>query len=439
MKRYKEFDLGVGLSRKWNAKEAGREVAENTLKKLGHNPSFFVLIATIHYEKHGGFQEFLNGVWEVLPEGTPLVGGTVTGFITSEGCFTRGAAAWAGYYEHMDVAVGFGKNTKRHPFLAGKTCGNKIRSALRHSSYQKKMVFNFIAGGLYLKVPGIGLAKVIKGRLIPKIYDYFFHIFEIFLQKGVGREIEVLSGLKDQLTDYYVIGGSCNDDNNYMSNYQFYNRKVFVNAVVSLGISTDLNGSLHGGHGLDKKGKTLNITKKGWKGYIIKEINGIPATECYLREVGWSKELLNEKINEKTPFFPFGTRDEHGVLYPYPVAIFLGDYLVFSHNIINDEIQLMDTSGKKLIQAIDETIQEMDVTNTLFGFAVSCCARLQTLGKNIYQTQQKMKTFFDDDFLVIYTMGEHRGFPNKNAYQLQESFNLLSINEKKGYKKEKLG
>ena len=58
------------MSRKWDALEAGREVARNTIKKLKTPPDFFLLFSTIHYEKHGGFQEFLNGVCDILPEAT---------------------------------------------------------------------------------------------------------------------------------------------------------------------------------------------------------------------------------------------------------------------------------------------------------------------------------------------------------------------------------
>ena len=43
-----EFEVSVGMSRKWDAREAGREVAENTLKKLNHDPSFFLLFSTIN-------------------------------------------------------------------------------------------------------------------------------------------------------------------------------------------------------------------------------------------------------------------------------------------------------------------------------------------------------------------------------------------------------
>ena len=88
-----KFEAAVGMSRKWDARDAGREVAETAIKNLSRPPDFFLLFSTIHYEKHGGFQEFLNGVWDVLPKGTPLIGGTVAGFANKYGCYTRGAMA----------------------------------------------------------------------------------------------------------------------------------------------------------------------------------------------------------------------------------------------------------------------------------------------------------------------------------------------------------
>ena len=81
-----DFEAAVGMSRKWDAREAGREVAQSTIEKLNHPPKFLILFSTIHYEKHGGFEEFLNGVWDILPKETVLVGGTVAGFINKYGC-----------------------------------------------------------------------------------------------------------------------------------------------------------------------------------------------------------------------------------------------------------------------------------------------------------------------------------------------------------------
>jgi hypothetical protein len=415
------------MSRKWDARDAGREVARNTLKKLKTPPSFFLLFSTIHYEKYGGFQEFLNGVWDVLPKKTPLIGGTVTGFINGHGCFTRGATAFALSYVDMDVAIGYGKNTKRNPIKAGKNCAKVIRKSLETSKYKNKLLLNLVSGGQYPNFPFLGITRVIKGKVLPKLWDLLFHYSEIVIQKGVGRESEVLKGLRNELEDYYFIGGGSNDDNSYLNNYQFYNNLLMKNSVVALGISMDRNLTLRSGYGLNRTGKKLKITKKGWKSYIIKELDNLPATSKFLEAVGWHGDLLDTRINHRTPFFPFGAFDDEGVLFPYPVGIFLGDYLVFSHNIVSDEIELLDTSGKKLIGAVDNTVNNNDIINPLFGYSISCCARLETLGKNIIYTKNKMEEVFGDNFLVLYTMGENVGKPGGKIYQLQETFNLLSI------------
>jgi len=108
-----KLETAVGMSRKWDAREAGKEVARSTIEKLTTPPDFFLLFSTIHYEKHGGFEEFLNGVWDVLPKDTKLIGGTVAGFINNYGCFTRGASALAVSSSDIDVKIGIGHDTKK--------------------------------------------------------------------------------------------------------------------------------------------------------------------------------------------------------------------------------------------------------------------------------------------------------------------------------------
>jgi len=42
-----EVDAAVGMTRKWDAREAGREVARSTIKQLNSPPNFFLLFSTI--------------------------------------------------------------------------------------------------------------------------------------------------------------------------------------------------------------------------------------------------------------------------------------------------------------------------------------------------------------------------------------------------------
>ena len=117
-----KLEASIGMSREWDARKAGREVAKSAIKNLKTPPNFFLLFSTIHYKDHGGFQEFLNGVWDVLPKGIPLIGGTVAGFLNNHGCFTRGATALAVAYPNLDVAIGIGRNTRKNPKKAAKNC-----------------------------------------------------------------------------------------------------------------------------------------------------------------------------------------------------------------------------------------------------------------------------------------------------------------------------
>ena len=180
-----ELKAGVGLSRKWDAREAGREVALSTLEKLdGENPKFFLLFSTIHYEKYGGFQELLNGVWDVLPEGTPLIGGTVAGFMNRYGCYTRGVTSLTVAHSQIDVAAGIGLNTKRDPKKAVKNCAEMIKKGLNPSNYNNKFLFELVSGGKIPQFPGMGRRRVIKSGMTSKIATKLSDISLTTLQYG---------------------------------------------------------------------------------------------------------------------------------------------------------------------------------------------------------------------------------------------------------------
>ena len=169
-----KVDAAVGMSRKWDAREAGREVARDTIQKLSSPPDFFLLFSTIHYEKYGGFEELLKGVWDVLPKNTPLIGGTVAGFINNYGCFTRGTTALSVSYPNMDVVLGFGKNTKRNPKKAANQCSQMIKKGFSSSKYENKLLLNLIAGPSRMKIPGKGYTFVVDSGIVSKFVISIF-------------------------------------------------------------------------------------------------------------------------------------------------------------------------------------------------------------------------------------------------------------------------
>ena len=294
------------MSRNWDAREAGREVASSCLENLKGNPKFLLLFSTIHHEKNGGFQEFLNGVWEILPKDTPLIGGTVAGFINSKGCFTRGSTALAVSYDNMDVAVGIGKNTKKYPIKAANDCANMIKNGLEKSNFKTNILIDLISGGLTFQIPFLGRRRVLQD--IPGfLTNATVKMTSYLLSKGPGREEEVLEKLGNLLDDYYILSGSCMDDNLFLNNYQFFNDKVVQNSIVSIGIKTDLNFDIERDHGLSETDKKFKITKLSSDKRFIYKINGKPAVSELLKQMSWPDSYMTEKLlHSRTLYYPLG-------------------------------------------------------------------------------------------------------------------------------------
>ena len=183
-----KLETSIGISRRWDAREAGKEVAEMTIQKLRSPPNFFLLFSTIHYKDHGGCQEFLEGVWEVLPAGTPLIGGTVAGFINNYGCYARGATALAISYPNMDVAMGYGIRTKRNPKKAARNCANMIRKGLQNSPYKNKFLIDMISAPIIPKIPFMGETNNVKSKILGGILAHIGIPIAQYLGTGIGKE-----------------------------------------------------------------------------------------------------------------------------------------------------------------------------------------------------------------------------------------------------------
>ena len=423
-----KFEAAVGMSRKWEAREAGREVARNTIEKLSRPPNFFLLFSTIHYEKHGGFQEFLNGVWDVLPKGTPLVGGTVAGFINPEGCYTRGATGLAVTYSNIKVAVGIGRNTGRWPKLAGRKCAKKIQDELKKTNYRNLLCIDFISGVTMPTIPGMPRIVVLKNRILAQMSLALLKISTIVFQKGVAREENVLKELLNALgNNTYVFGGSTVDNNVFARSYQFFNDKVVKNSIVTLAIATDKRPQIRSAHGFeltDQKFKKIKLT--AWN-RMIKKIDGEPAVKKYLDTLNWSEDLIDERtFHRRLIFNPLGAKDEEGFIHPFVPGAFLGNDYVTGCPIVNDEVGILKASGLNLISAVTQVVDQINQNEDFFLFT-SCASRLETLGANEFQTQKIISEKIKKPFLLVYTTGENYYLPGKTIKNLEITFNSLSL------------
>ena len=430
-----EFSAAVGLSREWDARKAGREVASDALAKLkGKKPDVFLVFSTIHYEKHGGFKELLKGIWEILPEGTPLIGGTIAGFIVPQGCFTRGVVALVVSSKRIDLAIGVEKNIKRNPKGSASKCADKIRKNLTSSKFKNKFLLNLPSGITTPKIPGFpDNLRVIRHNSISKLLLIGTRLSLILLQKGPGRESQIIEKLSEKLPEYQIIGGSFIDDNKGYNNYQFYNNEVYTNALITLGISTDYDINVNSSFGLTETSHKFTITKKSTYDLIIEKINGKKAFDEMLKILNWPDYFLEDsaRLLRRTFYTPIGYTVD-GKKYISVMAFIFGDNIMVSPEIKANECCIMAASGKDLINSIESNLADTKDKNIKLGLMVSCIVHLETLGPSIYKVHEKLINHFKEKpFIQIYTVGEDVYTQKTGAKRIAESYNSAVFTSEK--------
>lgn len=417
-----KLEASVGMSRKWSAREAGREVAETAIKNLSEPPSFFLLFSTIHYEKYGGFQEFLNGVWDVLPEGTPLIGGTFGGFINNYGCYTRGSTALAVSYQNMDVAIGYGKNTKRRPKKAATSCAKMIKNSLSNTKWENNFILSIISGTTVPEIPGVGNNPIINSKITAKFITKGINILGSLLQQGMGQEEKILERLIHIIPDYNLLHWSAMDDVRMARNYQFVNKNVLKNSIVCIGVNTDININAAFSHGL-KPYIDCKVTKVSKDRQILQKINGKPAASEFLRLIDQTEDFFRRDLFTKNfPYFPLGFYDR-GAIYPRPFMMVLKDSLLLMSGIRKDSAVILTANGKDMINAAEDSIKATNYNfNEGFFLMSSCAVRLMTLGRNIFEVREKIQNCIKDKpFILVDATGEGIYKPNEELNYLNES------------------
>jgi hypothetical protein len=251
------------------------------------------------------------------------------------------------------------------------------------------------------------------------------------LQYGVGREEEVLDAFTNEFPDYTIIGGSSIDDNNMIDNYQFFGNNIYTNSIVALGIKTDHDININTTYGLKETGIKINVTKKGKYGRIIHEIDGLPALDGFLKKILWPHDFIDEKdLYRKTFFIPVGYWKEN-ILFPNVLGLFLGKDILCGYKFEGNELSLLSASGKSLINAVDENLNEFKSMNNNLGIVVSCAARLESLGGNIFTVREKLLNFFGKvPFLLIYAGGEDTYSIERGKRHVNESFNVVTLSKR---------
>ena len=425
-----DLKASVGMTEIWDARKAGREVAKKTMDGMnGKKPDFFLLFSTIHYEKYGGFREFLDGVWEILPERTPLIGGTVAGFMCREGCFVHGASAMAVSYPNMDVAVGIGRDTKRNPQKAARECAGMIKEQQRKEKYKNNLFLNMISGPTKPNFTGYGVHWIMKEKIMEKIGPVLLKKSTQYLQKGHGLEDEVICELAKHINkEDIVLGISSTDNDRIIKNYQFFGKEIKENSIVAMNINTNLNIGFGSEHGMHSTGKKFKITKSSQNNRIIEELDGKSATDVFFNSIGVTKEQLTDRLHRITFFYPLGFVDKDKYLCPNMIGAVMCDSIALNYSVKEKNIEILTTTGQKMVKCVNKAIVSTNINKPKMGFIVSCMARLESLGNHIYDIRDILMDYFNETpFLLIYGGGENIRFPKKEYHHLNDTFNIISV------------
>lgn len=431
---YPRFDAAIGFSRKWNSREAGREAAETMIKKLSTPPCFVLLFSTIHYRSHGknhnGLRELLEGIWDVLPVDTPLIGGTVAAFINNHGCFSRGVTALAISYPNMNVALGVGRNTKIQPKNAAHHCANMIKKGLRKNEYGNKLLIDIISGPTVPDIPFIGRKNFVKSKFFGSLASRVgVNIFPFF-GHGLGKEDSIVENLVSLLPDYYFIGGSTLDTGEMLTNYQFIGDQVFKNSVVALGVDIDkpiFLKSMIGAHQYDLE---FEITGSICDNRIITSIDNKPAKKRFLDILKINEEQFRDLgvfYYKTSNYFPITFEGKER--YTTGVAGFFGDDIVLGHKARGRKVKLMSIAGREILDVIDKTFQ--DAPTDLFPFIFMSMSNIffNMFGEKSYFIKKKLDEYFEDTpYLLTSFATENAGTPMDPAVTRVYSFNAFSVN-----------
>jgi len=426
-----KIEAAIGVSTKWESIEAGREVAKMVLSKMKSTPDIVLLYSTIHYKNNGGLQSLLDGVWEIIPEKSTLIGGTISGFINNYGCYTHGVTALAISYQNMDIATGVGTHTKRNPKIAAKICSTKIKNKLKNSKYNNKFLINSISGPTIPKMPFIGRVNMIKSNVLGLFFSYFAMPITEFFGYGIGKEGDIVDKLSKEMNDFYIIGGSTMDDGKQISCFQFCGKKVYRNSIVALGACTDLPIFLKGSINLKETNKRFKITGSTFGKRIITKIEGKPAKTRFIEVMGFSGELYNDLgafYYKTSNYFPISFEGKRE--FVSGIGAFLGENILLGYKARGDNAVILSVSGKDSLDTIDEIFNKDSNKSLPFAFMPASGIRfINMVGDKTYDIKKRLDDHLENTpYLLIGTVNENIGFPNQDAFSRVYSMNALSFN-----------
>ena len=414
-----DFKASVNVSRQWDGKRVGQELVDK-IKQDDVDPDFILLFSTIHYE--GEFQKFLDIVKDEFPD-APLVGGTVAGFMSQQGCYTRGVSAMAVDSEELDIEVGVGYGPKNNP----KKCVEEMAEEINGTNNKdNEVLIELLPTAIIPNIPGFGQKNIINSRWIGKFLIKLFPLLNKF-NFGYDRADEIIEYLSKIFDEKEIVGGCTMDDNNMLRNYQFYNTDIGNKMLLGINISTNSEIQVENISEFTPLDTSFKVTETSEDRHIIKKINNESAKKKFLRSLGIDIEEESGvyQLYKNAFYYPLGFRKED-VWHAGMIGLIYGQNLIFANKIEGEDVTLLSLSIENMLQKVENKLNEFQKNKTCFMLGFACETFTETLGRNIFDLQE----IFNETnipYLVPFVGGESIFKPDIGSHHLYGSINLISL------------
>jgi len=259
-----ELTAGVGRSELTDSFEAGGQAAAQAVNVQSEKqPGALVVFASPQYD----FKELLDGI-TLVTGNVPMVGGTTAGEIWTGGFSAQSVVVMALFSDRLQFSSGLGIEMSKDEV----SCGRALAATLAEK---------------------IDLNNALSLLVFPN---------------GMGGDgVKVLEGLHSVLgNNFEVVGGYLGDDERFENTFQFYNGKVYRDAMPGLMICgrEGFRTGIGVRSGFDSIGVKFECTEA--EGNVVKKFDGRDALGLY-------KEFLGEERANQLPGicleYPFGMID----------------------------------------------------------------------------------------------------------------------------------
>ena len=259
-----------------------------------------------------------------------------------------------------------------------------------------------------IRAAGSALAREVKAAAGPDLRE---HAALLLLSESfAGDQQALLAGVHRVVgAGVPVVGGSPGDDRSWSRTRVFHDDRVLAHSAVAVWIDADEPFTVSWGHGWQPMGSPLMATKVD--GLMVEEINGRPAMDVYLREVGYDEGPLTPGL------YPAKVLQEHpvGLLQPdgsHVVRVWTVEeedrLSCFSPIPLYAPIQVLTATPDDMLGASESVVGAAlhgREPGVLLGF--SCSVRVDALGERIHDEAARMQAAAGDvPTFGFYTYGE---------------------------------